>query len=220
MRTPFIFGNVATKLLLLLAFLFANTALGQTSAAVADATPTLSESTEYHGFRVDDHLLSAQQKAVFLPSFIKQLTIVESVGLPVEALDFFREIPIVVDPTLREMPGQYTGTGIVRVQPVPMAGNKPILLHELLHAYHQKIVSLQNQDVIRAYQKEKQPGVFPANFQSAHFLENNREYFAVTASIFLFGDIQQPPFNCAIVAKNDPEYLAFLAGLFGPHPCK
>ncbi|MDP3332488.1 MAG: hypothetical protein Q8Q40_05595 [Methylococcaceae bacterium] len=90
----------------------------------------------------------------------------------------------------------------------------------MLHAYHHRVLGSADQAIVNAYQKAKHPGVYPANFQSAHFLENAKEYFAVIGTIYLFGNIQQPPFNCAIPSKLDPEYLAFLGEQFSPHSCK
>ena len=41
----------------------------------------------------------------------------------------------------------------------------------------------------------------------------------MTATLYLFGDIQQPPFSCAALAKLDRDYLGFLNAQFGPHRC-
>lgn len=60
----------------------------------------------------------------------------------------------------------------------------------------------------------------PPNFRAAHFLANPREYFAVIGTIYLFGRIQQPPFDCAIPAARQPQFLAFLASQFGPYDCR
>jgi hypothetical protein len=42
----------------------------------------------------------------------------------------------------------------------------------------------------------------------------------VTGSLYLFGDIQQPPFRCEALASLGADYLAFLAAQFGPHQCR
>lgn len=62
--------------------------------------------------------------------------------------------------------------------------------------------------------------VYPAEYAKAHFLDNAMEYFAVIGSLFLFGPIQQPPFNCAIALKEQPEFMAFLGEVLGPHRCR
>jgi hypothetical protein len=181
---------------------------------------------EYHGFTIDDHLLDSGQKASFselaVPSLIEQLAIVESVGLPPDMLDFFKKTKILIDPALRGNPGIFSvqnGEGRVTIQPVAFPSNKPILLHELLHAYHFHVASLRNPAILEAFEAAGRAGVYPPAFHRAHFLENPKEFFAVTGTIYLFGRIQQPPFNCEVLAKNDPAYLAFLEKTFGRHEC-
>jgi hypothetical protein len=182
---------------------------------------------QYHGFTIDDQLLGDDDKARFAsqsaPSVIAQLGMVEAAGLPPEILAFFKRTPILVDPNLRGNPGFFTvrgGAGAVQIQPIVFPANKPILLHELLHAYHFHVLSLQNKPIIDAYDLALRNDAYPAQFRKAHFLENAKEYFAVTATIFLFGPVQQPPFNCAVLSHSDPAYLAFLATTFGKHDCR
>lgn len=205
---------------LLLAVLFVHSAFGQTDGAGAAAPPS---SSELHGFTVDFHLASEADKSTTLPSLTNQLAIVESVGLPEKILAFLRTVPILVDPSLKGMPGQYTameGKFVVRVRPIELPNNKPIVLHELLHAYHHQVLTLANKDIESAYQRAMRPGVYPENFRQAHFLENEKEYFAILGTIYLFGDIQQPPFNCQIPSRYDPELMVFFAEHFGPHKCQ
>jgi hypothetical protein len=188
--------------------------------AVADTPKSVIES---HGFRIDAHRISAQQLEAVLPSVGNQLAIVESVGLPSRVLAFMRSVPLVIDPTLSGNPGLYTrdGTrGVVLIQPIVFPDNKPILLHELLHAYHLQTLPLPTPEINSAYEEAIRTNMYPAGYRSAHFLENPREYFAVIGSIYLFGQIQQPPYNCAIPAARQPQFLAFLAAQFGPHECK
>jgi len=181
----------------------------------------------YHGFHIDDHLLSDQQKADFsskdAPSLDRQLDIVESVGLAPDVLNFFKGITIYVDPELRGNPGYFSvrdGTAIVSVQPLVFPDNKPILLHELLHAYHYGVLSMSNPTIRDAYGAPRRGNAYPAAFQNSHFLSNEKEFFAISGTIYLFGNIQQPPFNCEILAKTAPGYLEFLGKTFGEHPCK
>jgi hypothetical protein len=177
-----------------------------------------------YGFQVDTHLMTDGQKATVLPTIVDQLKIVETVGLPESILSFFHKIPVIVDPSLQgDTPGLYMSYGqfgIVKVKPIDFPKNKPILLHEFLHAYHFKVLGLQNQDIIRAYDHALNSDAYPAIYKSAHFLENQKEYFAISGTIYLFGNIQQPPFNCAVLSHDQPYYLAFLADVFGPHQCK
>lgn len=176
---------------------------------------------EYHGFHIDDSAatLAPQVQA----SLAAQLDIVEAAGLPPAVLEVMKQTPIVVDPALRGNPGIFAVRGpggAVYVQPIVFDADKPILLHELLHAYQFRVLGLERPEIVQAYRQVKGSNLFPARFQSSHFLENGKEFFAVTGTLFLFGDIQQPPFSCAALGKLPADYLAFLAAQFGPHNCR
>jgi hypothetical protein len=73
--------------------------------------------------------------------------------------------------------------------------------------------------ILEGFEAASRAGMYPPEFHRSHFLENPKEFFAVTDTIYLFGRIQQPPFNCNVLAKNDPTYLAFLEKTFGRHEC-
>lgn len=187
-------------------------------------SPAAMADLEYHGFTIDDSLLNSDQKTSFAtrgaPSLIEQLAIVESVGLPADMLDFFKKTKVVIDPAFRGQAGKFSvqnGQGQVTVPLANHAANRPVLLHEFLHAYHYKIGRT---PAIRvAFEAASRAGAYPPEFHRAHFLENAGEFFAVTGTIYLFGRIQQPPFNCQSLAKNDPGYLEFLERTFGRHEC-
>lgn len=189
-------------------------------------SPLAMADIDYHGFHIDDHLLDGAQKESFAAqpaaSVVEQLNIVEAAGLPPAILDFFKQTKIVVDPEVRGNPGLFSirdGVGAVRIQPIAFPANKPIMLHELLHAYHFYVLSLRNPAIVDAFEAASRNGVYPAQFHKAHFLENPKEFFAVTSTIYLFGKIQQPPFNCETLSKTAPAYLAFLEKTFGRHEC-
>jgi hypothetical protein len=211
-RKPAFLGLLGTLLV-------AHTVFGQPSP-LNPASVTIDG--PYHGFNVDDHLIDNQQRAAFVPYLYEQLGSVESVGLPTEVSAFFKKVPIVIDPALRGMPGRYdkfNGQWVVEVRPIPMSNQTPIVLHELLHAYHDQVLTMQNPDIINAYKRAKLLSAYPPEFQTAHFQENSKEFFAVIGSIYLFHNIKQPPYDCSIPARTDPVFLAFLAKIFGPHTC-
>jgi hypothetical protein len=71
-----------------------------------------------------------------------------------------------------------------------------------------------------SYRQAIQAGYYK-QYSKAHFLEAPNEYFAVIGSIFLYGKrIDQPPFDCKLTAKYQPQFIEFLTEQFGPHPCK
>jgi len=89
----------------------------------------------------------------------------------------------------------------------------------LLRAYHFNILSLRNPAILKAYDSARRADIYPPEFQKANFLSNEKEFFAVTGTIYLFGKIQQPPFTCETMSKSDPAYMAFLESTFGHHEC-
>ena len=193
-------------------------------ATTGDASGAVvaSDATHYHGFLIESGA-DGTTLDVDHPSLARQIAIVEAVGVPDEVLAFFRSVPIRVVRDLQRPPGEFLAGprgGFVRILPDGMATDRPILLHELLHAYHADVVGLQNADIEAAYATARRSTDYPSRYRSAHFLENSREYFAVTSTIFLFGPIQQPPFDCTVPKTTEPEYLAFLATRFGPHDCR
>ncbi len=53
---------------------------------------------EFRGFLVDMSRLSPAQRQALTPSYIEQIKVIESVGLPAEMLAFMKTIPIFADP--------------------------------------------------------------------------------------------------------------------------
>lgn len=175
---------------------------------------------EYNGFKVDESKERLSHEAQ--ESLFKQIDIIESAALPRAVLDAMKQTPVVIDPELRGNPGIFAirdGVASVYVQPIEFPLNKPILLHEFLHAYHFRVIHLDRLEILEEFQLVKHSSLFPARFQSAHFLENAKEFFAVTGTLYLFGNIQQPPFDCTVLSRLRPQYLKFLADQFGPPRC-
>ncbi len=211
------------------------------TAAMAAALPAFAD-VSHLGFTIDDQLLTAADKARLEPDLSKslreQIDIIDAAKLPADVLAGLKAITVVLDPALTSQPGIFTGRngGEVRLQPAVFTRKRPVLLHELLHAYHFYTLTLQNKDVNAAFDLaveaamalEDVNAAFEmvrndpdfAKFRRAHFLQNAKEFFAVTASIYLSGDVQQPPFTCAAFAGKYPAYMQFLESQFGKRPCQ
>jgi hypothetical protein len=112
------------------------------------------------------------------------------------------------------------GRWVVHVKLTDIPADRGVMLHELLHAYQHQVLGEPTPPIGRAYRQALQPGTYPASFRGAYFLKNGKEYFAVVGEVFLFGDIFRPPFNCHTVLKAQPQFVAYMTGLFGPHECK
>jgi hypothetical protein len=189
------------------------------AAMVLAASPAVA--AEYNGFKIDESKTRLSREAQ--ESLFKQIDIIDSAALPPAVLDAMKQTPIVVDPDLRGNPGIFAirdGAASVYVQPIEFPLNKPILLHEFLHAYHFRVLHLDRPEIQEEFQLVKHSSLFPERFQSSHFLQNAKEFFAVTGTLYLFGNIQQPPFDCTTLSRLRPQYLKFLADQFGPSRCR
>jgi hypothetical protein len=110
-------------------------------------------------------------------------------------------------------------SGVIMVRPLLTAEEQnPVMLHELLHAFHAQILpqGFQNEGVLFHYNLAKTSKLYP---EDKYLMKNEREFFAVTASIFLYGkDTTHDPFTRANLKEKQPAYYKYLVGLFGFDP--
>jgi hypothetical protein len=175
-----------------------------------------------HGFQVDFGAITDRESQSMLASLEHQLEIIEAANLPERVLIFFRTVPIVVDPSLIEMNGEYRqrdGKWAVGLKPISLPRDRAILLHELLHAYQHQVLGIPTPAVGRAYRQAIESDIYPRKYRGEYFLKNGREYFAVIGEIYLSGRTHRPPYDCSIVKREQPEFLAFLAQHFGEREC-
>jgi len=122
-----------------------------------------------------------------------------------------------VDKHLSVDPNEYTNVGVVMVRPRVLNPQAPILLHELLHAYHAHIMpqGFEDRGIQFYYNVATSNQLYPAN---AYLMTNEKEFFAVTASVFLSGKDNEEPFTRAKLKEKQPEYFKYLVWLFGFDP--
>src|ERR1700741_301032 len=115
----------------------------------------------------------------------------------------------------------YSGLGVIIVRPYMSSYNdEPVLLHEFLHVYHSRLMpqGYDNLGVKAYYAEAKTKRLFP---KESYTMFNHKEFFAVTASIFLAGkDTVHEPFTRAGLKEKLPEYYKYLVGVFGFDPEK
>ena len=109
-------------------------------------------------------------------------------------------------------------TGTVMVRPSPLVDRnreRPILLHELLHAYHDRVLpgGFSNQAVLSWFKEATEKDLYPAD---QYLMTNEGEFFAVTTSVFLFG--RDGSVDRAQIKQAQPDYYKYLAWLFGFDP--
>ena len=111
------------------------------------------------------------------------------------------------------------GPGVIVVRPTLLKhAEDPVLLHEFLHAYHGKLMPQGFDNLgIRAYHADAMSKqVFP---KEEYAMKNHKEFFAVTASIFLAGKSEfHDPKSREALKEKMPDYYKYLVGVFGFDP--
>ncbi len=106
-------------------------------------------------------------------------------------------------------------SGVMMVRPLLVSDEQnPVMLHELLHAFHAQIMpqGFQNEGILFHYNLAKSKHLYP---EDKYLMKNEREFFAVTASIFLYGkDTAHEPFTRSNLKEKQPDYYRYLVGLF------
>jgi hypothetical protein len=176
----------------------------------------------YRGFTIDESAVRTQPDlAAILTATREQIDLVHAVGLPPETLSFLQSVKFELVPTgtfMNPTPGRYTGRAGRSVQvsaAILRTGHKPVLLHELLHAYHDQHVAhgFDNPAILELYRKAKS---IPAFAAKSHMMSNEKEYFACAATTHLFGVTAQEPFTQGEIRENQPALHDYLSSLFGP----
>jgi hypothetical protein len=176
----------------------------------------------YRGFTIDDSRVRDQANlAAILTATREQIDIVHAVGLPTDILTFLESVKFELVPagTFKSpTPGRYMGKGDRSVQvsaAIVATGHKPVLLHELMHAFHdQRIERGYGNQVILGFYKSAQ--AIPAYAARSHMMANEKEYFACAATTYLFGVTAQEPFRRDKVRDQQPGFHDFLKKTFGP----
>ncbi|MGJ4927086.1 hypothetical protein ACQR1I_03680 [Bradyrhizobium sp. HKCCYLS2038] len=112
-----------------------------------------------------------------------------------------------------------TNLGVIMVRPILLASKadaeRPVMLHEMLHAFHNRKLpkGFENPGVKLHYSRAKEQQLYP---ETEYLLSNAKEFFAVTGSVFLYGN--DGPFTRAMLRTKQPDYYKYLVYLFGFDP--
>ena len=111
------------------------------------------------------------------------------------------------------------GTGVIKLRPNMLKYTEdPVILHELLHAYHNKLMGsgFENLGIRAMYAQAVSKNAFG---KEEYVMTNPHEFFAVTASVFLAGKgTLSEPHTRAQLKEKMPKYYKFLVELFGFDP--
>jgi hypothetical protein len=183
-----------------------------TRSAVAQSGPTFT----YRGITVDTSAAQGQPNLKEVVASLKhQIDIVVECGAKPAIMSFFKSQPVSVKPGQGDGGGHFSSkVEGVTVDAAVVAPEKPVLLHELLHAYHFRVLpgALENPDLVRFYGIARQNELYPPD---SYVLKNVQEFFAVTGSLYLWGNVDRPPNDRATLHEKQPVYYQWLGDLFG-----
>lgn len=170
----------------------------------------------YRGFTADlSGAQGAPNLAAIESSLKHQIDIVADCGVSPAILTFFKSQEIEVKPGQGDGGGHFNANSKgVTIDASVDAPEKPVVLHELLHAYHFRVLpgAIQNPDLLRFYNNAKQGELYPPD---SYVLKNVQEFFAVTGSLYLWGNVDRPPHTRDNLREKQPVYYTWLGQLFG-----
>lgn len=161
------------------------------------------------------NLAGNANKDAVLASVRGQLTLADTVRLAPARKAFMRGVPIVILATSEGRP-RFADTAVVLPAQV-YDSVRPILLHELMHAYHRRQLrdGFGNPSILAMYEQARTGGRFPAD---SYMLSSVPEYFAMMSSVFLHGSAARDPFARDSIRLKQPDMYAWLVREFGPRP--
>jgi len=178
------------------------------------ARPQPSLVFSYHGWRVDaSRALKGEPPATTLHKLQKQIDIVEHVGLSPEILAFMRAIPITGVAPVAPDPGRYVhGMGLF-IRPKGLDDKHPVLLRQVLYAYMDQRLpgGFANPMAERLRAEASAKHVWP---RGAAMLHSGADFFAMTATAYLYGAITSEPYTRADLKRTQPDAYQWLADLF------
>ena len=184
------------------------------STALAGNSAT---SAAYHGFKVELSGFGNESETKAALTLVKeQIDMVERVGLSGAHLSFFRSLPLRISGNLRGYYGIYN-KGEISLAPAQIDGHNPTLLHEYMHALHDRKLpgGFANKEITAAYQDAFSVKRYEGT-NAAYFLTNSHEFFAVTATLYLWGSLPyNRPYSRGIIRSAQPDYYRFIERLFG-----
>jgi hypothetical protein len=168
----------------------------------------------YRGWTVRaDAAAPAQPPEKTIKAIKAQIDIVEQLHLKPEMIGAWRAQPIYGDPSLGREVGRYTGDRRILLRVKRLDPKRPALLHALLLAYQDQRLpgGFANPDIARFRQEIAARHIWP---KTAIMFQNNGEFFAVTASAYLYGEITREPYTRTDLKKTQAAYFQWLANLF------
>jgi len=189
-----------------------------TSTRGMASTPDAS-AFDYHGWHIDISSVAGQPRDLVVKAVQKQIDGIETLGFAQDIMSFMRTVPLHASASHEGPPAHYDREKGIDFRLDTLDPKKPVLLHELLRAFQeQKLKAPEHEIIANAYRQSRESGVWPAR---APMLKSPQDFFAATATVYLFGDIDTEPFTRGRLSQAQPEYWKWLGGVFdGFHGCE
>ncbi|HTU63648.1 MAG TPA: hypothetical protein VMF89_34530 [Polyangiales bacterium] len=186
-------------------------------ARVASASDP--QAFDYHGWHVDASQVTGQPLDAVTRIVRKQIDGIETLGMAQDIVSFMRTVPLHAEAPRDGAPAHYDRTHGIHFSVDALEGNEPVLLNALLLAFQeQKLKSEDSTVIANAYKAARDSGAWPA---SAPMMKSPQDFFAATATVYLFGDLDTAPFSRGRLNAAQPEYWKWLGGVFdGFHGCE
>ncbi|HKT54637.1 MAG TPA: hypothetical protein VJP88_09305 [Caulobacteraceae bacterium] len=168
----------------------------------------------YHGWRIDaSHAARFQRADKTIGALEAQIDLVEKVRLKPQVLADLRGVPIRAEAGAgRREPARYD-TGVVVVDARTLAPQRPVVLYGLMEAYTDRRLpgGFANPDIDRFRRDAASRNIWP---KTARMLKDNPDFFAATATAYLYGVLTREPYTRPDLRKTQPGYYQWLARLF------
>lgn len=168
----------------------------------------------YRGWRFNTDPIHDQLSDDLVKSLQAQIDIVESVNLKPPIIAFFQAVPKEIATTTPHGAGAYDfERHRMSLSAAVDPPQNPVLLHELLHAYHDRRMSggVHNEQMIYWYERAKELGHFP---DESYMLKNVREFFAMCGSVVLWGRAAREPSTRENVHELLPDLYDWIVAEF------
>jgi hypothetical protein len=165
---------------------------------------------EYHGWQVDASRVPNESREAVMGPVQQQIDAIERFGIAQDIVLFMRTVPLHVNPSQSE-PAHYARATGIDFRLDTLDPKKPVLLHELLRAFQEQKLGTDNKTVQSAFQEARASGVWPAD---AGMLKSAQDFFAATATVYLFGTVDTPPFTQGRLHQAQAEYWKWLGETF------
>ncbi len=185
----------------------------QAPAVAPSASTIVNGELRYRGFVMDVSAVAKTPNfAAIKTSLEKQIDIVADCGAKPEIVAFLRRQRMTLVPGIGD--GRYSRAKGVEIGAQVHPAERPIVLHELLHALHDLYMKdgVNNADIERFYSIAANGKFYP---DGSYVLKNRNEFFAVTGSLYLWGFVAKPPNNRETLRAKQPIYYDWLGQFFG-----